>query len=29
VRRRMINKVMCDIRERWNEAAAMSPDDLE
>ena len=24
-----IEQVMCDMRERWNAAAAMSPDDLE
>jgi hypothetical protein len=24
-----IEQVMCDMRERWSEAAAMSPDDLE
>jgi len=24
-----IEQVMCDIRERWNEAASMSPDDFE
>jgi len=24
-----IEQVMCDIQERWNEAASMSPDDFE
>ena len=24
-----IEQVICDMRERWSEAAAMSPDDLE